>query len=493
MDHKPIRQIVRELRISRQTVRKAVRGSSTEFRYERLVQPPPRLGTFVARLDTMLETNSKRPARERLTAQRLFELLRAEGYEGAYDSVQRHVREWRRQQSQQGPVFIPLWFAPGEAHQFDWSHEVVVLGGVTTTVKVAHVRLCHSRMFLVRAYPRESQEMVFDAHDRAFRLFGGMCRRGIYDNMATAVDTVFVGKERRFNRRFLRMCSHYLVEPTACTPAAGWEKGQVENQVGNAREHLFTPRLHFAGYAELNAWLEARYLAQARESAHPEQSDKTVWEVFETERASLIDYCGPFDGFREIEVAVSKSSLMRFDHNRYSVAVKAARRTAQLRVYAERVVVWCDGEIVGEHPRRFGRSQTAYDPWHYLPVLTRKPGALRNGDPFRNWDLPPALAQVRRRLAGHGDGDRQFVDILTAVAEAGLDAVEAACAEALSAKLVGRDVVLNILARQRDAVPLRPVATPAALTLAIEPAADCARYDQLRHPPLVGEAYRGAA
>ena len=230
VEHKPIRQIVRELRISRHTVRKAIRGSSTEFRYERQVQPQPRLGAFVGRLDAMLEANSKRPARERLTAQRLFELLRAEGYEGAYDSVQRHVREWRRQQSQQGPVFIPLWFAPGEAYQFDWSHEVVVLGGVTTTIKVAHIRLCHSRMFLVRAYPRESQEMVFDAHDHAFRLFGGMCRRGIYDNMATAVDTVFVGKERRFNRRFLQMCSHYLVEPTACTPAAGWEKGQVETR-----------------------------------------------------------------------------------------------------------------------------------------------------------------------------------------------------------------------------------------------------------------------
>jgi transposase len=143
-------------------------------------------------------------------------------------------------------VFIPLWFAPGDAYQFDWSHEGVVLGAVTTTVKVAHLRLCHSRMFLVRAYPRETQEMVFDAHDHAFRLFGGMCRRGIYDNMTTAVDAVFLGKERRFNRRFLRMCSHYLVEPVACTPAAGWEKGQVENQVGNAREHLSTPRLHFA-------------------------------------------------------------------------------------------------------------------------------------------------------------------------------------------------------------------------------------------------------
>jgi DNA-directed RNA polymerase subunit K/omega len=335
--------------------------------------------------------------------------------------------------------------------------------------------------------------MVFAAHDHAFRLFGGACRRGIYDNMTTAVDAVFLGKERRFNRRFLRMCSHYLVDPVACTPAAGWEKGQVENQVGNIREHLFTPRLHFASYPELNAWLEARCLAQARESVHPEQTDKTVWEVFEAERASLIAYPGPFDGFHEVEVAVSKSSLVRFDHNRYSVAVKAARRTAQLRAYADRIVVWCDGEIVGEHARRFGRGQTAYDPWHYLPVLARKPGALRNGDPFRNWDLPPALAQIRRRLAGHDDGDRQFVDILTAAAEAGLDAVEAACAEALSAKLFGRDVVLNILARQRDTEPAQPVATPTALALAIEPAADCARYDRLRHPTPAEEAYCGAA
>ena len=105
------------------------------------------------------------------------------------------------------------------------------MDGVTVTVKVAHMRLCHSRMFFVRAYPRESQEMVFDGHDRAFAFFRGACTRGIYDNMKTAVDAVFVGKERRFNRRFLQMCGHYLVEPEACTPAAGWEKGQVENRV----------------------------------------------------------------------------------------------------------------------------------------------------------------------------------------------------------------------------------------------------------------------
>jgi transposase len=482
VEQKAIREIARELRVSRKTVRKAIRKAGTEFRYERRVQPQPQLGRFVAQLDEMLEANARRPPRERLTAQRLYELLRADGYTGAYDSVQRHVRQWRRARVKlPGDVFIPLWFAPGEAYQFDWSHEIVVLGGVTATVKVAHVRLCHSRMFLLRTYPRETQEMVFDAHDHAFRLFGGAPKRGIYDNMTTAVDAVFIGRDRRFNRRFLQMCSHYLVEPTACTPAAGWEKGQVENQVGNARERFFTPRLRFTSYVELNAWLLDQCIAHAKTTAHPEEKDRTVWEVFEAERPMLIRHPGPFDGFNESEVVVSKSSLVRFDHNRYSVAAKAARRPAQLRAYADRVVVRWNGEVVGEHARRFGRDQTVYDPWHYLPVLARKPGALRNGAPFKDWSLPPALAQLRRRLAGHADGDRQFVDILAAVAEEGLDAVEAACAETLAAKLCSRDVVLNILARRRQPARPAPIATPTDLTLAVEPAADCARYDRLRY------------
>ena len=148
-----------------------------------------------------------------------------------------------------------------------------MLGGVTTVAKVAHVRLCHSRMFLSRAYPRETQGMVFDAHERAFRLFGGACRRGIYDNLSTAVDAVFLGKDRRFNRRFLQMCSHHLVEPVACTPAAGWEKGRVENQVGNLRGRLFTPRPRLASYAELNAWLADRCVAHARATAHAPGDD----------------------------------------------------------------------------------------------------------------------------------------------------------------------------------------------------------------------------
>ena len=221
-----IKAICRELRVSRKVVRKVIRSKATEFRYEREAQPLPKVGPWRDKLDQLLLANEGKASRERLTLIRLFEELRGCGYDGGYDAVRRYARQWSKERGQAtAAAYVPLSFAPGEAFQFDWSHEVVLLGGVTVIVKVAHVRLCHSRMLFVRAYPRETQEMVFDAHDRAFALFKGACGRGIYDNMKTAVETVFVGKDRLYNRRFLQMCSHYLIEPVACTPASGWEKG----------------------------------------------------------------------------------------------------------------------------------------------------------------------------------------------------------------------------------------------------------------------------
>jgi len=479
---KSIKQIGRELHVSRNTVRKVVRSGETEFSYERDVQPLPRLGCFQAQLDGLLAANEAKSSRERLTLIRIFETLRSEGYEGGYDAVRRYARSWQRQRSSllSSSAFVPLTFAPGEAYQFDWSHEIVVMNGVTVTVKVAHVRLCHSRMMFVRAYPRESQEMVFDAHDRAFAFFKGACTRGIYDNMKTAVETILVGKERAYNRRFLQMCSHFLVEPVACTPASGWEKGQVENQVGLVRERFFTPRLRFKTYDELNAWLLDQCIAYAKAHRHPELTDQTIWEAFEAERPKLVPYAGRFDGFHAVPASVSKTCLVRFDNNKYSVTASAVGRPVEIHAYADRVVIRQDGRIVGEHPRAFGRGATVYDPWHYVPVLARKPGALRNGAPFKAWVLPSAMERVRRKLAGSDDGDRQMVDILVAVLTDGLPAVEAACAEALAHGVHSADVVLNILARQRDPGPAIAIVTPAALTLRHPPLSDCSRYDSLR-------------
>ena len=478
---KSIKEIARDLKISRNTVRKILRSGETSFSYEREVQPRPRLGRWKADLDRMLTANTETSARERLTLIRLFEELRTLGYEGGYDAVRRYARTWSREHaSQTAAAFVPLSFAPGEAYQFDWSHEIVVMSGVTVTVKVAHVRLCHSRMMFCRAYPRETQEMVFDAHERAFAFFRGACTRGIYDNMKTAVETIFIGKDRQYNRRFLQMCSHHLVDPVACTPASGWEKGQVENQVGLVRERFFTPRLRVKTYDELNAWLTDKCVAYAKVHPHPERPDQTVWDVFEEERPNLVPYRGRFDGFHALPASVSKTCLVRFDNNKYSVNASAVGRPVDIHAYADRIVVRQDGRVVAEHARRHGRGETIYNPWHYVPVLARKPGALRNGAPFKDWVLPAALERVRRKLAGSDDGDRQMVAILAAVLTDGLPAVEAACAQAMSEGVHSSDGVINILTRQRDPGPAATILTPDALRLRHAPVADCARYDQLR-------------
>ena len=166
-----IKAIARDLRLARNTVRDIVRagptGEATERRYVRDKQPLPRLGEFVPALETMLADNLKKPKRERLTFQRMFEELRLAGYRGGYDNVRRYARVWAiREGERTAAAFVPLSFAPGEAYQFDWSHEIVELDGVTVKVKLAQVRLCHSRMLFVRAYMRESQEMVFPGKSR---------------------------------------------------------------------------------------------------------------------------------------------------------------------------------------------------------------------------------------------------------------------------------------------------------------------------------------
>jgi transposase len=478
---KAIKAICRELGVSRKVVRKVLRSGATEFRYERDQQPMPRIGPWQDRLDELLAANEAKSVRERLTLIRIFEKLRGLGYEGGYDAVRRYARDWQRDHATNSVgAFVPLSFAPGEAYQFDWSHEVVLINGATVTVKVAQVRLCHSRMPFVRAYPRETQEMVFDAHDRAFAFFKGACTRGIYDNMKTAVETILVGRERAYNRRFLQMCSHYLVDPVACTPAAGWEKGQVENQVGLVRERFFTPRLRVKSCDELNDWLLDQCIAYARAHRHPEMREQTIWQMFEAERRSLVPYAGRFDGFHAVPASVSKTCLVRFDNNRYSVAANAVGRAVEIRAYADRIELRQDGRVVGNHLRCFGRDQTVFDPWHYVPVLARKPGALRNGAPFKNWVLPSGLERIRRKLAGPADGDRQMVAILAAVLSDGLPAVEAACLEALREGVHSADVVLNILARRREPAAPITIMTPDALRLQHLPAADCARYDSLR-------------
>jgi transposase len=475
-----ISAIARDIHLSRNTVRKYVAAQACEPRYTRKQQPFPQLGPYRETLTAWLEMEGQRPLRERRTAMRLFEALRQEGYRGGYDSVRRFVKRWKKAQ---GPsvtqAFVPLAFAPGAKYQFDWSHEVVELDGVLQTVKVAHFRLCYSRQSFVVAYPRETQEMVFDAHNRAFAFWGGVPLAGIYDNPKTLVDAILVGKERQFNRRFLALMNHYLIEPIACTPAAGWEKGQVENQVGTLREWLFTPRLKFAHFADLNAWLALR-CQELGLRPHPDEKERTIRQVFEEERPHLRPFTASFDGYVEHTLRVSSTCLVRYDRNRYSAPAAYAGKLISLRAYAERVQIVADEQTLADHPRCFGRGRSIFNPWHYLPVLERKPGALRDGAPFQQWDLPGAIRRVQERLMKQRGGDRAFVELLLAGRQHGLEALEVACELAWEQGTISAAVVLNHLHRLLSPRPPETLCTPERLRLALEPVADCARYDRLR-------------
>jgi hypothetical protein len=335
-------------------------------------------------------------------------------------------------------------------------------------------------MFLVVAYPRETQEMVFDAHMRAFEFFGGVCRKGIYDNLKAVVNKVLSGKERNFNNRFAQLCSHYLFEPIACTPAAGWEKGQVENQVGLVRRRFFTPQLKVKDFAELNAYLMERCIGWAKIQLHPTIPQKTVWQVYQEEKSYFIKLAARFDGYAERPARVSPSSLVTYDRNRYSVHCDHVGKTVQMRVYADRIVIVRNGQLIGEHERHFGRGKMIFNPWHYLAVLERKPAALRNGAPFKDWSLPEAIEQVQQRLKRrYADWDRQFVGILQAVALYGPEAIEDACWQALKMNVISKETILNLVHRSRDRHLEVVVDLPPHLVLKHEPVADCRRYDQL--------------
>jgi hypothetical protein len=324
--------------------------------------------------------------------------------------------------------------------------------------------------------------MLFDAHTRSFAALGGVARRGIYDNMKTAVDQVKKGKGRVVNARFAVMCAHYLFDADFCNVASGWEKGVVEKNVQDSRRRIWidAAKQRFGSFAELNAWLGERCRSLWSEVRHPEHSQFSVAEMLEHERAHLMSMPQPFDGYVERPARVTSTCMVSVARNRYSVPCELAGQMVSTRLYPMRVVVVANDEVVAQHERLTDRGQTRYDWQHYIPLVQRKPGALRNGAPFA--DLPPALQQLRRGLLRQAGGDRVMAQVLAIVSTAGLDAVlvavELALESAPPSGKVSVEHVINVLSR------LNPAPTPedaqTSLQATVVPLANTARYDSLR-------------
>jgi transposase len=475
-----ISEIARRTGLARNTIKVWLRDTPrSQMKYQR--QSKPKLiDGYIQWLKQALETDSRRPRKERRTALKLHTQLQAQGFGGSYSRVTMFIRAWR---GQAGAVtarsaYVPLTFAWGEAFQFDWSEETLVIGGIFRKIQLAHMKLCASRAFWLVAYPNQGHEMLFDAHTRCLTGLGGVPRRGIYDNMKTAVDRVpGRGKARVVNARFAAMTAHYLFDPDFCNVASGWEKGRVEKGVQDARRRIWLDAhaLRFGSFAELNVWLATQCI-EARKAAHPDFSGMSIQEAWELEQPELMPVPTVFDGYVEFPVRVSSTCLVTVARNRYSVPCALAGHRASARLYPERIVIVSDQSVVAEHARAFDRDHVIYDWRHYLPLIQRKPGALRNGAPFA--ELPEPLQRLSKALLRRQGGDRVMVQVLSTVPSFGLEAVLVAVELVLESGRPSAEHVLNVLARLREGPPPQTVET--SLTVKTAPTADTQRYDTLR-------------
>ena len=474
-----LHEITKRTGLSRNTVRSWLRTAETAMppTYRRC-KAVHRLTPFHAALEQALTADAHRTKQNRRTAKALLVQIKADGYVGGYSQLTAFIRAWRGREGKAPQAFVPLHFALGEAFQFDWREEGLVIGGIYRRMQVSHLKLCASRAFWLVAYPSQGHEMLFDAHIRSFTALGGVPRRGIYDNMKTAVDKVKKGKGRVVNARFAVMCAHYLFDADFCNVAAGWEKGVVEKNVQDSRRRIWleAQNRRFGSYTELNVWLGERCRALWSELRHPEYPAASIADMLEQESAEMMPVPMAFDGYVEKPARVSSTCLVSVHRNRYSVPCEWAGQLVSTRLYPNRVRVVADDAVVAERDRLLDRRQTRYDWQHYIPLIERKPGALRNGAPFA--DLPAPLNLLRLGLLRRVGGDRVMAQVLAAVPTSGLEAVLVAVELVLESGALSAEHILNVLARL-NASPA-PASAATSLHLQEAPQANTERYDSLR-------------
>jgi len=434
-----VRKAARELGHSRKTVRKALEFSSPPG-YCREGEPArPVVDPFREAILSYLEADRSAPRKQRHTAQKVYERLVCEhGYKGSASAVRRFIATLRPQ----GEVFVPLSFEPGEEGQADYGEAVAVLNGVARTVVLFCVRLCHSRVWFVRAYERGNLESFLDGHVLAFEFFGGVSRRLAYDNTKCAVIKIGRGRQRKLNTKFLELRSHYLFESRFCNPGKGNEKGHVENLVKEAQRSVMTPVPCAASLEELNEkLLEA--CRKGLEKIQP-RLGRTRRELLQEERGFMLPLpITPFKACVSVSGVATKEALARFDGNDYSVPNEHAYWPCVVRGYVDRVEILHKAEVIASHRRSYRKGEYVLDPFHYLPLLERKPGALLNGRPFQGEPFGEAFTRLRRELSHrHGpEGDRQYVKALLLMTKHPREEVQRAVEDCVARRAFSADAV----------------------------------------------------
>lgn len=447
------RRIAKELGLNRRTVARYLNQTSAPA-YHRTESATPALVGFRQQIEQWLREDEQRPPKQRHTARRVFQRLRDEyGYTGSEPTVRRYVTKLKHRPAE---AFVPLAFDPAEA-QADFGEAEAVIAGVRQVVQFFCLRLCYSGMPFVIAFPHQRQEAFFEGLRRAFEALGGAPVRVIFDNLRQAVRKILEGKNRVEQDAFRSLRTHYLFESTFCNPASGNEKGAVESLVGFAKRNFFTPLPDVASFEELNASLWAGCQEYARRTRRSQVL--CVSELWEQERTTALRPLPPvpFDCSRSVEVDASRLSCVPFETNHYSVPVQyAGTRQLLLRAYVDRVEVYAGLACIARHRRSYERERDLLELDHYLELLLRKPGALRNAKPLRAANLPAIYHQFWGELTLHQPrGDREFVRTLMLHREFGPEQVEAALTEASRLRAFHYEAVRQILLGQ--AAPAAPL------------------------------------
>jgi transposase len=442
------REISRRTGYHRKTITKMLRYSQPRGYQRAEPARKPKIGAFTGIIDEMLESDRRRPRKQRHTAKRIYErLVEEHGFAGGYTIVKDYVRAKRVRMKE---VFFPLEQRPGTS-QIDFGTAQVILAGKKQDAHIFCMGLPYSDAFFIKAYPNEALEAVQDGHVSAYSFFGGVPPQALYDNMSTAVKRVCRHGMRELTDGFLALRSHYLFQSCFCNVARANEKGVVEGLIGFVRRNFLVPLPRFRDWTELNAYLESA--GWKRYSQKAAGQDKTIGERLEEEKQRFLPLPpAPFEACRMESRQVTSLSLVQFQHNHYSVPIRYAYREVILKAFVDRVVICWKNETIACHQRSYARHEYIFDPLHYLPLLERKPGALDGGLPFSGWELPGGFSLLRRLLESRNGpaGTREYIQVLQLLRDFKISEVSRALDQAFRYRCLNFEAIKMLVLSGRD-------------------------------------------
>jgi transposase len=415
LEGKSIREISRQLKHGRTLVRKAITHAEPPGYRLRKHRPAPMLGPYQKRIETLIEESDQMPRKQRYTANKIYQIIRAEGYVGSAGSVHNYVSRQRKKRKRK-QLYLPLEFDMGQDAQVDWGVGIVEMAGERVKVQMFVMRLNYSRARFVMAFPFQKQEAFFEGHIQAFRFFAGVPRRITYDNLKTAVFRILEGHHREEQQAFKGFRSYYLFESHYCTPGQAHEKGGVENDVGYVQRNFLAPMPRVDSFKELNVYLHSQ--CQQDLERHIRSHQRTVQQLLKAEKKHLIPMPeSDYQACRTHLVKVNPYSQVVFETNRYSVPTNIREKQLVLRAYPFRIEILAMDAIVATHPRSFDRQQDVIEPLHYVALLVQRPGAFEHALPVRRWrrywpaEFDELLEGLRQRWPD-GRGVREFLTIM---------------------------------------------------------------------------------